>query len=140
MNCSWVSRLVFILWNGLPLHPNRYFFGQPRQIGGVHEVQLLAIDLGKQSFHIHGITDGGEVISKKVSRSKLEVTVLKLAPQTLVMETCASAPVRIIEAGSSKLWGAAFDTFIPVSLNPLSKVPRMTRLMPKRFIRLQIVR
>ncbi len=102
-------------------------------------MQLLAIDLGKQSFHIHGITDGGEVISKKDSRSKLEATVLKLAPETLVMETCASAPVRIIEAGSSKLWGAAFDTFIPVSSNPLSKVPRMTRLMPKRFMRLHIV-
>ena len=34
-------------------------------------MQLLAIDPGKQSFHIHGITDGGDVISKKVSRSKL---------------------------------------------------------------------
>ena len=54
-------------------------------------MQLLAIDLGKQSFHIHGITDDGEVISKKVSRSKLEATVLKSAPETLVMETCASA-------------------------------------------------
>ena len=54
-------------------------------------MQLLAIDLGKQSFHIHGITDGGEVISKKVSRSELEATVLKWAPETLAMEACASA-------------------------------------------------
>ena len=31
-------------------------------------MHLLAIDLGKQSFHIHGITAEGEVISQKVSR------------------------------------------------------------------------
>lgn len=54
-------------------------------------MQLLAIDLGKQSFHIQGITDDGEVILKKVSRSRLEGTVLKLAPETLAMEACASA-------------------------------------------------
>ena len=48
--------------------------------------------------------------------------------------------MRIIEAGGSKLWGAAFDSFIPVSSNPLSKVPRMTRLMPKRFMSLHFVR
>ena len=54
-------------------------------------MQLLAIDLGKQSFHIHGITDGGEVISKKVSRSKSEATVLKLAPEIPAMESSASA-------------------------------------------------
>ena len=38
-------------------------------------MKLLAIDLGKQSFHIHGITDEGEVISRKLSRSKLEASV-----------------------------------------------------------------
>jgi len=54
-------------------------------------MQLLAIDLGKQSFHIHGITDDGEVISKKVSRSKLEATVRDLSPETVAMEACASA-------------------------------------------------
>ncbi len=54
-------------------------------------MQLLAIDLGKRSFHIHGITDDGEVISKKVSRAKLEAAVLELAPESLAMEACASA-------------------------------------------------
>lgn len=54
-------------------------------------MQLLSIDLGKQSFHIHGITDEGEVISKKVSRSKLEAAVQKLPPETVAMEACASA-------------------------------------------------
>ena len=51
-------------------------------------MQLLAIDLGKRSFHIHGITDDGEVISKKVSRAKLEAAVLELAPESLAMEAC----------------------------------------------------
>ncbi|SEW07226.1 hypothetical protein SAMN05444851_1222 [Aliiroseovarius sediminilitoris] len=54
-------------------------------------MQLLAIDLGKQSFHVHGITDEGEVMSKKVSRSKLEAAVQKLSPETVAMEACASA-------------------------------------------------
>ncbi|MEO3416125.1 IS110 family transposase [Roseovarius sp. CAU 1744] len=54
-------------------------------------MQLLAIDLGKQSFHIHGITNEGEVISKKVTRSKLEAAVQELSPDTIAMEACASA-------------------------------------------------
>jgi transposase len=54
-------------------------------------MQLLAIDLGKQSFHIHGISSEGEVISKKVTRSKLEAFVQELAPAIVAMEACASA-------------------------------------------------
>ncbi len=54
-------------------------------------MQLLAIDLGKQSFHIHGITNEGEVISKKVTRSKLEAAVQEHSPETVAMEACASA-------------------------------------------------
>lgn len=54
-------------------------------------MQLLAIDLGKQSFHIHGIGSEGEVISKKVTRSKLEAVVQELAPAIVAMEACASA-------------------------------------------------
>ena len=69
-----VAARLHLVWNGRPMHSNRHFFGQPRKIRGVHEVQLLAIDLGKQFFHIHGITDDGEVMSKKVNRSKLEAT------------------------------------------------------------------
>ncbi len=63
-------------------------------------MQLLAIDLGKQSFHIHGITNEGEVITKKVSRSKLEAIVHKLRPETVAMEACASA----------HHWGRRFHT------------------------------
>lgn len=54
-------------------------------------MQLLAIDLGKQSFHIHGISDDGEVVSRKVTRSKLEAAVQELSPGTIAMEACASA-------------------------------------------------
>ncbi len=54
-------------------------------------MQLLAIDLGKQSFHIHGITNEGEVISKKVTRSKLAAAVQEYSPETVAMEACASA-------------------------------------------------
>lgn len=54
-------------------------------------MQLLAIDLGKQSFHVHGITDDGEVVSKKVGRSRLAATVQELSPETVAMEACASA-------------------------------------------------
>jgi len=35
-------------------------------------IQLLAVDLGKRSFHMHGITADGVVVSRKVSRSKFE--------------------------------------------------------------------
>ena len=70
-------------------------------------MQLLAIDLGKQSFHVHGITDDGEVISKKVSRSKLETTVEDLSPETVAMEACAS----------SHHWGRRFEAMgYPVRL------------------------
>jgi transposase len=70
-------------------------------------MQLLAIDLGKQSFHIHGISNDGEVISRKVTRSKLELSVRELSPETIAMEACASA----------HHWGRRFETMgFPVRL------------------------
>ena len=54
-------------------------------------LELLAIDLGKRSFHVHGIDADGVVISKKVSRSKLTSAVEDLAPQVIAMEACGSA-------------------------------------------------
>ncbi|MDZ7824199.1 MAG: IS110 family transposase [Ahrensia sp.] len=62
-------------------------------------MQTLAIDLGKQSFHLYGITDDGEVISRKVSRTKLRDVVTKLHPASVVMEACAS----------SHHWGRTFE-------------------------------
>lgn len=54
-------------------------------------VGLFAIDLGKRSFHIHGIDCDGVIISRKTSRSKLIEMIEELAPETIAMEACASA-------------------------------------------------
>ena len=62
-------------------------------------MQLLSIDVGKRSFHIHGITSDGEIVSRKVSRSKLLPVVNKLRPEIVAMEACAS----------SHHWGRVFE-------------------------------
>jgi transposase len=49
-------------------------------------LKLLAIDLGKRSFHCHGIDSDGVILSRKVSRSKLLETIKDLAPETVAME------------------------------------------------------
>ena len=54
-------------------------------------LELLAIDLGKRSFHCHGIDSDGIVLSRKVSRSRLLDTIKELAPKAVAMEACASA-------------------------------------------------
>jgi bifunctional pyridoxal-dependent enzyme with beta-cystathionase and maltose regulon repressor activities len=62
---------------------------QPKE--GSMTLQMLAIDLGKQSFHLHGIDAGGVIVSRKVSRAKLAEAVNSLGPATIAMEACASA-------------------------------------------------
>jgi len=54
-------------------------------------MDLLAIDLGKRSFHIYGIDGDGVIISRKVGRSKLPQVIDDLAPAVIAMEACASA-------------------------------------------------
>src|ERR1700756_2665485 len=54
-------------------------------------LKLLAIDLGKRSFHIYGIDSEGVIVSRRISRSKLIETIEELAPETIAMEACASA-------------------------------------------------
>ena len=54
-------------------------------------LELLAIDLGKRSFHLFGIDADGVIVSRKVSREKLAETVGALAPKVIAMEACASA-------------------------------------------------
>jgi len=54
-------------------------------------LNLLAVDLGKRSFHCHGIDSDGVILSRKVSRSKLLEAIKELAPETVAMEACASA-------------------------------------------------
>jgi transposase len=54
-------------------------------------LELLAIDLGKRSFHLYGIDGDGVIVSKKVTRAKLAEVVQDLAPTTIAMEACSSA-------------------------------------------------
>jgi transposase len=54
-------------------------------------LELLAIDLGKRSFHLYGIDTDGVILSQKVSRTRLAEVVGELAPKTIAMEACASA-------------------------------------------------
>jgi transposase len=77
-------------------------------------MDLLAIDLAKQSFHLHGIDAGGKVISRKVSRAKLVKAVAELSPVTIAMEACAS----------SHHWGRWFMT-----------EGRQVRLINPRFVK-----
>ncbi len=84
-----LSIAVRILWDGrLPLL---------RHIGVTNleeesmTMDLLAIDLGKLSFHLYGIDARGVVFSRKVSRAKLVDIVNKMAPKTVAMEACTSA-------------------------------------------------
>jgi transposase len=55
------------------------------------KLELLAIDLGKRSFHVYGIDGNGVILSRKVSRAKLAVLIAQLSPATIAMEACASA-------------------------------------------------
>jgi transposase len=54
-------------------------------------LNLLAIDLGKRSFHLYGIASDGVIVSRKVGRAKLAETVQALAARTIAMEACASS-------------------------------------------------
>ena len=54
-------------------------------------MQMLAIDLAKQSFHVHGVSADGEIISRRVTRQKLMVLVENLNPKLIAMEACATA-------------------------------------------------
>lgn len=77
-------------------------------------METLAIDLGKRSFHIHGITDEGEVCSRKVSRSKLLDMISFFSPQIVAMEACASA----------HYWGRQFEA-----------IGYVVRLIHPRFVK-----
>jgi transposase len=52
---------------------------------------MLAIDLGKLSFHLFGVSRDGVVLSRKVSRAKVFAIVTELAPACIAMEACPSA-------------------------------------------------
>lgn len=56
------------------------------------EITLIAIDLAKDVFQLHGVDGQGRaVLKKKVRRAQLSATVVTLAPCVIAMEACGSA-------------------------------------------------
>ena len=68
----------------------------------MNNVTLLAIDLAKNVFQLHG-TDvkGKPILKKKISREKLPAFIANLNPCDIYMEAC----------GSSNYWGRKFTKF-----------------------------
>lgn len=65
-------------------------------------ITLLAIDLAKNIFQLHGTdTKGKPILKKKISREKLPEFIAKLDPCDIYMEAC----------GSSNYWGRKFIKF-----------------------------
>jgi len=81
---------------------------------GTMTFELVAIDLGKQSFHFHGVSSDGEVVSRKVARAKLFELINELAPATIAMEACPGA----------HYWGRRFQ-----------KAGHQVRLIHPRFVK-----
>lgn len=65
-------------------------------------ITLLAIDLAKNTFQLHGTDDKGKpVLRKKISREKFSEFIANLHPCNIYMEAC----------GSSNYWGKKFEEF-----------------------------
>ena len=63
--------------------------GHPRE--GSMTFDLVAIDLGKSSFHLHGVSCDGVVLSRKVTRARLLAVISELSPAVVAMEACPGA-------------------------------------------------
>lgn len=56
------------------------------------EITLLAIDLAKHVFQLHGVDERGQMrLQKRLSRAQLMPTLVKLPPCTVVMEACSTS-------------------------------------------------
>ncbi|MEN8261275.1 MAG: IS110 family transposase, partial [Pseudomonadota bacterium] len=65
-------------------------------------IKIMAIDLAKNSFHLHGADDQSrKVMSKKLSRSKLPEFMVNLSPCLVALEAC----------GSAHYWGHLFQSY-----------------------------
>jgi transposase len=66
------------------------------------DITLLAIDLAKNVFQLHGTDRAGKcILSKKIHRGKLSETIANLPTCNIYMEAC----------GSSNYWGRKFERF-----------------------------
>ena len=58
----------------------------------MEKITLLAIDLSKNYFQLHGVNQQGKaIVKRKVKREKLTETIVNLPPCQIVMESCSSA-------------------------------------------------
>jgi len=75
--------------------PFNYYLGAKRTMtkhNAKHDIKIMAIDLAKTSFQLHGADASGcNVLRKKLSRKKLPEFMVKLPPCLVVMEACGSA-------------------------------------------------
>ncbi len=56
------------------------------------QMTVLGIDIAKQSFQLHGVDEGGQVVlKKKLSRGKLMAFMANLPPCVIGMEACGGA-------------------------------------------------
>ena len=55
-------------------------------------IKVLGIDIGKNTFHLHGINQRGKVVyRRKLSRKKLMENMVQIPPCTVAMEACGGA-------------------------------------------------
>lgn len=67
----------------------------------MRDITLLAIDLAKDVYQLHGVDKHGKaVVKKKLSRARLMTYIAQLKPCKIAMEAC----------GSSNHWGRAFQS------------------------------
>jgi hypothetical protein len=56
------------------------------------DIKVVAIDLAKKSFQLHGVDENGhKVMGKKLTRNKLKLFMVNLPPCLVVMESCIGA-------------------------------------------------
>ena len=66
------------------------------------DIEVVAIDLAKKSFQLHGAdAKGHKVMGKKLTRNKLKNFMVQLPPCLVVMESCSGA----------HYWGRLFQSY-----------------------------
>ena len=70
-------------------------------------VSTIGIDIGKNTFHLIGLDDGGAIIlRRKLSRGQVEVQLANKAPCLIGMEACVGAHHLIPPSGMpDSRWG-----------------------------------
>src|SRR5262245_26549714 len=78
-------------------------------------ISVLAIDLAKHVFQLHGVDHSGAVVlRKRLTRTQLLASVQSLPPCTIAMEACSSA----------HFWGRTF-----------TRVGHTVKLLPPQYVK-----